>query len=257
MSNWIEITTKIGCRSQCEYCPQSKLVKSYVKRSRDVMMSFDTFKKCISSVPKEIEIHFTGFCEPFENPQAIDFMEYAIKQWHGILVNTTLKGVTRTTVDRLVNLFENKIMTTSINIHLPSTEYTSHIVDEYYLDILEYILINLQNINFHIHGTPITEVDKLIKSYRGEYRKKVMKIHSRAGNVEFKDISNLPKKYNCPRIYSHVILPNGDVVLCCVDYGLEVILGNLTTMTYEELHLTDKFKEIEKSGSILCSRCEF
>jgi len=29
------------------------------------------------------------------------------------------------------------------------------------------------------------------------------------------------------RIFRNVLLPNGDVVLCCMDYGLDHILGNL------------------------------
>jgi hypothetical protein len=31
------------------------------------------------------------------------------------------------------------------------------------------------------------------------------------------------------------MLPNGDVSLCCMDYGLENILGNLFTQSYEEI----------------------
>jgi hypothetical protein len=30
-------------------------------------------------------------------------------------------------------------------------------------------------------------------------------------------------------------MPNGDVVLCCMDYDQEHILGNLFTQTYDEI----------------------
>jgi hypothetical protein len=33
----------------------------------------------------------------------------------------------------------------------------------------------------------------------------------------------------------NVLLPNGDVVLCCMDYGLRHVLGNLLRQEYHEL----------------------
>ena len=53
----LEITTKIGCRNMCEYCPQTKLIKRYQERNlkfqqsgglkKDRMMSFDTFSQVL------------------------------------------------------------------------------------------------------------------------------------------------------------------------------------------------------------------
>lgn len=255
--NWIEITTKIGCSSRCEYCPQAKLIKRYTSYSHEIFMSMDTFKTCISTIPKEIQIQFTGFSEAFLNPLAIDFIEYSLQQKHSILINTTLKGMRENDIDRINLLQQQRLWNEPLTIHLPCNEYSSNIITKEYSGILGYTIKTLKNVRFHVHGTIIKEVDNYIKSIIGDYFLKRRRIHSRAGNVEFKDISKLPKKNNCSRIYDHVLLPNGDVVLCCVDYGLEEILGNLKTMTYEQLHLTDKFKEIEKNGSKLCKRCEF
>ena len=36
MKNWIEITTIIGCKNMCIYCPQDKLLKSY-KDSKKIL----------------------------------------------------------------------------------------------------------------------------------------------------------------------------------------------------------------------------
>lgn len=256
-SDWIEITTKVGCKNRCEYCPQSKLIKKYKLINDEIFMSFDTFKMCISTIPKEIQIHFTGFCEPFLNPLTIDFIEYSIQQKYQILINTMLTGVKKKYIDRLKVLLQQKLWPGPLTIHLPCNEYNSTIITKNYYEILGYTIETLEEVNFHIHGTPIKEVDNFIKSIRGEYFVKRRGIHSRAGNVKLKDISLLPKKMICHRIKDHVLLPNGDVVLCCVDYGLEEILGNLKEMSYQELHLTDKFKEIKKNGSLLCRKCEF
>ena len=33
----------------------------------------------------------------------------------------------------------------------------------------------------------------------------------------------------------NVLMPNGDVVLCCMDYNLKHVIGNLLTQTYDEV----------------------
>lgn len=255
--HWIEITTKIGCSSQCEYCPQDKLTRTYTKKSRETMMTFNTFKKCLSSVPEKVEVHFTGYCEPFLNPNTIDFMEYALEKGHSILVNSTLKGMRKEDIDRIKILLDEKKWPGPLTVHLPCVEYKSNIVDSKYFDRLEYAIRNLPGIRFHAHGTPIEKIEKFIKSVDESCWIKRRGIHSRAGNVEFKDISKLPKKGNCPRIWDHVLLPNGDLALCCVDYGLEVIVGNLLKSTYTDIHSTERFRHMLRHGTPLCAKCEY
>jgi hypothetical protein len=36
-------------------------------------------------------------------------------------------------------------------------------------------------------------------------------------------------------LYHNVVLPNGDVSLCCMDYGLKHILGNIYEQEYEDI----------------------
>jgi len=257
VNHWIEITTKIGCSSQCEYCPQDKLTRTYMKRSKEHMMSFETFEKCLSTVPTDIEVHFTGYCEPFLNPNAMDFIEHALAKGHNILINTTLKGMTHDDIDRLRKIiFVDRTWGGPVTVHLPCKEYKSNIVDSKYYDTLEYAIRQLTGIRFHAHGTPIDGIEDFIKSVDPRCWIKRRGIHSRAGNVEFKDISRLPKKFKCDRIWDNVLLPNGDLQLCCVDYGLEVTIGNLLESTYFEVHSTDRFKKILGEGTPLCAKCE-
>tara|TARA_Y100000004_G_C8744929_1_gene339909 strand:- start:217 stop:609 length:393 start_codon:yes stop_codon:yes gene_type:complete len=45
-----------------------------------------------------------------------------------------------------------------------------------------------------------------------------------------------PKTCGCiEELYHNVMLPNGDVSLCCMDYGLKHILGNMFTQEYEDV----------------------
>ena len=61
----------------------------------------------------------------------------------------------------------------------------------------------------------------------------------------------------------NVLLPNGDVVACCNDYGLEHVFGNLLEQDYESLFHSEEFKRLEQlqkddSKDLLCRRdCEF
>ncbi len=72
---------------------------------------------------------------------------------------------------------------------------------------------------------------------------------SRAGNL-YKTARCNEKGY-CERSPDHkinVMLPNGDVVLCCNDYGLTHPLGNL---------LTDNYYDLKRRGDFeLCRFCE-
>jgi hypothetical protein len=64
------------------------------------------------------------------------------------------------------------------------------------------------------------------------------------------------------RIFQNVLLPSGHVALCCMDYGLDHVLGNLLKVDYHSLHRGRRFlrvlRESVKGGeSILCGRCEY
>jgi radical SAM protein with 4Fe4S-binding SPASM domain len=58
----------------------------------------------------------------------------------------------------------------------------------------------------------------------------------------------------------NVLLPNGDVVLCCMDYNLKHVIGNLLDQTYEEMMQGDKLAQIikmnEAAGFDKCSICK-
>ena len=57
------------------------------------------------------------------------------------------------------------------------------------------------------------------------------------------------------------MLPDGRVLLCCMDYGMKHVLGNLTEQSYEEImngKEIDKIKAAingDESIDILCRGC--
>ena len=73
-------------------------------------------------------------------------------------------------------------------------------------------------------------------------------IKNRWNRMEHKDG---PRTCGCvENLYHNVLLPNGDVSLCCMDYGLDNIIGNLNTQPYE-----DVIPEAQTCYKI-CNSCE-
>ena len=66
----IEITTRIGCKVNCHYCPQSLLLSNYFKdnKERKFMMELDDFKLCLDKLPQNCDVIFCGMAEPLLNP---------------------------------------------------------------------------------------------------------------------------------------------------------------------------------------------
>jgi hypothetical protein len=96
----------------------------------------------------------------------------------------------------------------------------------------------------------------------------------RGGSLNTK---NLDEKYLLPEVKwetpiscastpfydSNVVMPNGDVHLCCMDYGGKHILGNLIRDSYESLHMSSVMgniikvnKQCEFSEGTICRKCE-
>ncbi len=254
----MEITTKVGCSNFCSYCPQKKLITSYSKLSNVFLMSFDTFKTCIDKIPLDEGIWFCGMCEPFLNPECTKMILYAYQRGHKVSVFTTLVGLSLSDVDLL-----ERISFHEFKVHLPSAEGLEKIiVDEKYLKILEMILEGNICAYFLTHAENVnSKVLPLLKKRNIEIHR--AGLNTRAGNIE-----NFPKPrkkmgiIRCVRnLHSNILLPNGDVILCCMDFGLQHILGNLLYSDYNSLYGGKEFLKIQRGlwyifSDILCRHCD-
>ena len=141
-------------------------------------------------------------------------------------------------------------------LHLADNEgYAKIKVDNAYLGLLKTIKeANIHNIllrtmgSVHMSVRPIFSQDDVTKQT----------MNTRAGylskegiQVEQSPISH-KGQVTCGRdeyLYNNVLLPNGDIVLCCQDFGLKHILGNIFKDSYEEI-IPSPFASYE-----LCKRC--
>jgi hypothetical protein len=257
----MQITTVIGCKNRCTSCPQDKLIKAYAKRSNIYKMTFDTFEQCLDKIPLHIHIHFSGMAEKWLNPECTRMLLYAHEKGYEIAVYTTAVGMTPLDVEKI-----ESIPFRIFSVHLPDKERYSKIeVSDNYLETIGAISKSkIQNREYMTMGTLPSEVRRLLK-------KRIAKTSmlSRAENIEGKRNVPTPTKLkgpirclSCSDLLNHnVLLPNGEVLLCCMDYGMKHILGNLLSVDYASLFENEEYQQLQKglnddSLDILCRYCE-
>lgn len=254
----IEITTTIGCRINCAYCPQDKINKAYAARGSVFQMGLDVFKACIDKIPPSVVIYFSGMCEPWLNPECTKMLLYAHETGHRIGVFTSLVGMGLSDISLL-----EPIPFTVFCVHLPSDKGREGIkIDKNYLEVLEKLAKSKISPSYVVfNGAPKQDVKALL-------RNKIvarLKVCSRGRNIEMESMA-LPKRrrgaIGCAlNLRGNMLLPNGDVILCCVDYGMKHVLGNLLTSDYDSLFRGEEFLRIKRglrdeSEDILCRYCE-
>ena len=255
----IEVTTRIGCPVACRYCPQAELQNAYRRRSDIDMMSRDIFRSCLEHIPSGVAIHFSGMGEPWSNPDCTAMVLDAHERGFAVMASTTLVGMTPSDVQRLQG-----VPFIVMNIHLPSDGSGGENirVDRHYLDLLTRLLASGLNIRLRYLGDSLhTKVSALVGGQAARH----IRTHTRAGNISLADVPS-PKqrrgRLGCRRgLRQNVLLPNGEVSICCMDYGLRHILGSLLDMEYEDLFRGAAFAGI-RSGlgnngrNILCRSCD-
>ena len=225
MNARLEITTHIGCPIDCLDCPQA-LLRSKYQGVKD--LSLDDFKRAIDKVPAGTRIDFSGMCEPFANKACTDMILYAAEKRFPLALYTTLQGATMEDYERLRDVYFEVV-----TIHLPDQDGRSHfVITQDYLEVLKHWECD----NYSCHGRIDERVLPYIKN-----RNLITFMHDRAGNVEGRPHISINPNQNLWCITSgkdmnhNVLLPNGDVLMCCMDYGMTGIFGNLFTQSYDEV----------------------
>ena len=272
MARTITFTTNIGCRVNCKFCPQDDIMKSYAEKENipkinfgdPSMMSYEAFVTMIEKVPKDVVVIFSGFTEPYLNSECSKMIEYTFEKGYRIEIFSTLVGMTLEDVDILKKIEPQLV---KITIHLPDTEkYAKIALTEQFKQVLKKIVsLPIQNTFFMTMGTVPEEIEKMIG----------IKIHASqmvnwAGHI---DDGLVTERNEGPLVCSMhedrdnkyippIIVPNGDVVLCCKDWSMEYVLGNFLKCSFDELYESEIYKEVTKkmaseNDNVLCRNCEF
>ena len=257
----LEISTNIGCPVACAYCPQKTLLAAYCKRSSVYILPLEHFITCLNKVPREVAVDFAGMSEPWRNPNCTRMVQYAVERGHRVRIHTTLTGMRKEDVELL-----SALPLDAFRVHLPSSNNLEKInVDAKYLEVLEKVARpnSCRALCLFWRTGALLTYENLLRKYPTA-KIRPASASNRADNAcsDGKPIFFMKKgamqcgndaRYN-------ILLPNGDVILCCMDYGLKNVLGNLLTMDYDDLFRVSVFQKViagfkDPSLKTLCRSC--
>lgn len=283
----MEITTKVGCPLNCRACPQKLFVGRYISKAgeisgeelereyhsdwktvagghRKMMLSLEDFITCVDKLPADMQIDFSGFVEPQLNPAFVDMVKYTYATGRPMTLFSTLVGMTKESYRAIRDIpFVNMVL------HIPDRDLNSHfVIDNNYLELVTMVIQDAMDGKFRInkyscHGPVHPSIAGIVEK-SGIYVDS--NLHNRAGNSDAPgEMSmNHKGKIRCssgPDLDRNVLLPDGTVVLCGMDFGMDYVLGNLLTQSYEEImaspvltHLRECMKS-EKNGDCICRHC--
>lgn len=279
----LEITTLIGCPLACTFCPQDSLSRAFGNLT-DKRLSLENFILVLEKLPTHVAIHFSGMSEPFANDECIDMVMAASKKSNPISIYTTLVGLRPADTNKLVALIKQGRFTNFV-IHLPDAAGNMRgfkITDDYMyaaenlipLDETKTMTMSsnakisvefMQWVNSLSNNMRIKE--KLPRDKFVGWRRAGSLTTSFIGGQEIEEECNWQCAVSCQStpFYDHnVMLPDGRVVLCCMDYGLKHTIANLFTDEYADLFSSDQMDIVRyanmsldsaiKSQSI-CTQC--
>jgi hypothetical protein len=253
----LEVSTVVGCKMRCSYCPQAVHVQRYHEDgAQDRQMSLATFQQALSTVPRGVRVVFAGMAEPFLNSLAPDFMVHAHVLGHPVAVYSTLAGLHPGDVQRVASIPFAEFV-----IHLPDNEGRMK------FDVTDDYLLLLKAVRKAIpcsHFSVIGPVHHRIAPIVGPVNDDTAGLISRAGNIGKKIGKTGALRCSAMGdVMDHnVLLPNGNVVLCCCDYSLKHVLGNLTTQTWSSLFTGEEYLSVKRglagdeSIPLICRSCE-
>ena len=232
------------------------------------MLSLADFKTCVDKLPPDVMVSFSAFGEPQMNPAFTDMVLYAHSVGHPVELYSTLVGMTRESYQKIRDVpFRNVVL------HIPDREDNSHFdLTPEYLELVNLVICDAMAGRFKIHAYSChgevhpAIVDLVHKS--GIFI--VSELHDRAGNVKKTDVKHTAHKKGriwCARSgrkpdWSE-LLPDGTVCLCCMDFGVKYVLGNLLTQSYDQIMQGEAMRDLclrmkgEKDGDCICRRCVF
>jgi hypothetical protein len=247
----MEFTTNLpkkGCVVDCIFCPQRTLVKNYngIKH-----LSLEDFKKILDKIPIDVRITFAGFTEPWTNRHCTDMLLHAYEKGYKVAAFTTAVGMTVEDVEKIKDIKFDNGPNAGFVLHLPDQErMAKHPITPRYIEVIEtfgkyrdtfnpFYLMSMgtvhESVKHVFDRVPNPEMWSRAGNLIGEA---IMKPELLNVKELFRSVyhGELPKTCGClENLYHNVVLPNGDVSLCCMDYSLSYILGNMFTQSYEEI----------------------
>lgn len=265
----MELTTMIGCPLMCTFCPQDNLRTEYGNNTK-YMQPMDLMT-VLAKLPKDTRIDFSGMAEPWANPACNTMLEMVLYLGFDVAIYTTLYGMNNPqAVKKVLESHPNQVKV--VMLHLPDNNgnMKGWKPTQEWMNAFE--IMSTLNVPCGVGAMTMDkngDVHEFLKPYVGKLAG--WQGHTRADSLDTKQVegqavsitpmNTFPLTCASSPFYDrNVLLPNGDVVLCCMDYNLKHVIGNLFTQKYDEIMNGEKLAEIikmnEADGFNKCSICK-
>lgn len=258
------------CNYKCPVCPRGKMT-----REKGVM-DLNLFKKLIDAGTQIglKRVILTGFGEPFLDKTVFEKTRYAKK--YGLEVNAATNGylLNNEKIDALLEseLDELRFSIFSFN---PQLYKKLHGLDGYRL-VANNLMLLLEKrkikksrfprigIYYIEHPENVLQIQDFIEAWKDKVDGlEVWKAHNWINAYELRKGIKTKKMCMRPLKGPMQIRWNGDIVPCCFDFNNEMVIGNVSSGSYEDLFNDPRYKKIieaHKKGNLaeypLCERCD-
>jgi hypothetical protein len=274
----LNITATSSCKAKCVYCPQDQYTSATDGRPRHLSSrEFQELLPNLAGTRFEV-VSFGGFTEPFENPEIVDLLKITGGQTfvHEIHIYTNAEALTPEVAGAL-----RQVRFAYVDISCHGFEPDTYRRTRPFLDAarirenVQFLLANRRNIDRLTisvtgpFGAPaeLARLEALCAEYGAGFERR--ELHSRAGLLHIGRDWSPPKSgpFRCAKFDfgKPVLVPGGDLALCCQDFALEHVIGNLHRQTFEEIMRDSPVRKlvletaagIREDPSLNCYRCCF
>ncbi|MDP8216561.1 MAG: radical SAM protein [Candidatus Kaelpia imicola] len=280
--NYLMVQTVAGCNASCYFCPYPYL-KGRIKSQK---MDFKIFRKIIDECKdyKDLKVVMPYLMnEPLLDREIDKKIVYIKKRlpWSSahILTNGSLldedmslkligsgidwvgfslHGITENTIKKTMGLDLERVLDNISNF--------IKIAQRDRKDIADFIMLTL------IKNERLSEkeLEDAVSFWKRKGIKRISRYShpiSRAGNVPLLNKVRNERLYGCNSIWADKmihILSNGDVVLCCMDWKREALLGNIEKDSLYDIWHSKKYNNLRSQidgetaaeKELICLRCE-
>ncbi|MCX6812578.1 MAG: radical SAM/SPASM domain-containing protein [Candidatus Berkelbacteria bacterium] len=251
----ISIEPSNVCNAECIMCPYPKMTR------KKEIMSMDFFKTiaadCLSNGIKNFNFNF--YNEPFLDPHIFERIKFLKSKGARIQLFSNASIIDQKTAKQIFNSGLDEIIlsidsTTKKNYESirkklnfeVTTNNILHLIEKRKSLKLKYPKIKLNFVEQKINGAEL-------KEFQSFWADKVDKIYFSCDDQRneisrpLKNLNNKTSTFPCLRIWSElIIMSNGRVPLCCVDYDGKIILGDFNKQNLKKIWGNTSFKRIRK-----------
>lgn len=278
---YLSIQTTSLCNGHCIFCPYDEIKSLFPKEIMDEIL----FRRIIDETSQHSEVERIILYlnnEPLTDPYLIERITYAKEKvpWASVHILTNGSLLTEELVDKLIN---SKLDWVGISLHGMKKETIEKTMGIDYdltvrrvLNFVEKARVK-RNIKDFIMITflrhkylTLEEKEDVIKFWHNQGIERISYFDgpiSRAGNVKGLPRVRHNKIHGCNSIWANEmvhIVEGGDVILCCMDWKRDIILGNIRKNSIYEIWNSEQYHcvrdkrdgKIDSKDDFICKSCE-